>query len=315
MCERPKPVAGPHEVVIRVGAAGVNRPDVQQRKGLYPAPPGASDIPGLDTAGVIVKVGEAVRRWKEGDRVCALSAGGGYAEFCAVPESQVMPVPHGLGMAEAASLPEVYFTAWHNIMQLGRLDFRETLLIQGGTSGVGMAAAQIAKVLRQARVLATAGTSEKCAMCRRFGVDIAINYREGEWADAVRNLVGDAGVDVILDSQAADYVEKEVELLAMGGRLLLIANHRGDYSNIRTRAFVQRSLTLTGAQIRRRDPVFKGKIASELVSQVWPQLAAGTIKTHIQNKFPLSQAASAHAILDANEQVGKIVLVVDPGIE
>lgn len=309
------PVAGPHEVLIRVGAAGVNRPDVQQRKGLYPAPPGASDIPGLDVAGVVVKIGEAVSRWKEGDRVCALSAGGGYAEFCAVPESQVMPVPQGLSMAEAASLPEVYFTAWHNIMQLGRLDFHETVLIHGGTSGVGMAAAQIAKVLRQARVLATAGTAEKCAMCTSFGVDIAINYREGDWAETVRSLTGEAGVDVILDSQAADYVEKEVELLGMGGRLLLIANHRGNYSNVRTRAFVQRSLTMTGAQIRRRDPVFKGKIAAELVSQVWPQLAAGTIRTHIQDRFALSHAASAHAILDANEQVGKIVLVIDACIE
>jgi NADPH:quinone reductase-like Zn-dependent oxidoreductase len=223
-----------------------------------------------------------------------------------------MPVPDGLGMSEAASLPEVFFTAWHNVIDLGRLEPGETFLVHGGTSGVGLAAIQIARTLREARVFATAGTAEKCAVCEAFGVAGAVNYRSGDWAAAVRSLAGEHGVDLILDSQAGEYVAKEVELLAMGGRLLLIANHLGHYSNINTRLFVQRGLTMMGSRIRHRDPVFKGKIAENLVRHVWPHFRRGTIRTRVQRTFALSDAAQAHRILDANEQIGKIVLIVDP---
>lgn len=314
LCERPEPAVGPRDVLIQVAAAGVNRPDVQQRKGLYAPPPGASDIPGLDTAGIVQRVGDQVSRFRPGDRVCALSTGGGYAQFCSVPEGQVMPVPSGLSLVEAASLPEVFFTAWHNVFQLGRLAPGETLLVQGGTSGVGLAAMQLARVLRDARVLATAGTAEKCRISEEYGAERAIDYHDPEWDARLRDIAAPHGIDVILDSQAGDYVPREVELLAIGGRLALIANHRGDYSNIRTRAFVQRSLTLTGAQIRRRDTAFKQRIAEELVAQVWPELASGRIRTRIQATFPLAQAAQAHDILDRNEQIGKVVLVVDPAL-
>ncbi|MBA2962174.1 MULTISPECIES: NAD(P)H-quinone oxidoreductase [Ramlibacter] len=313
VCDRPTPPVGPLDVLIRVAAAGVNRPDVQQRKGLYPPPPGASDIPGLDTAGIVEQVGTHVTRWRPGDRVCALSSGGGYAELCSVPQGQVLPVPAGLGLVEAASLPEVFFTAWHNVFQLSRLAAGETLLVHGGTSGVGMAAMQMARVLRDARVIATAGTAQKCRISEEYGAHHAVDYH-GAWDAAVRDWAGPHGVDVILDSQAADYVALEVELLAIGGRLALIANHRGDHSTLRTRAFVQRSLTLTGAQIRRRDTDFKQKIADELVAQAWPELASGRIRTRIQSTFPLERADEAHAILDRNEQIGKVVLVVDPAL-
>lgn len=311
-CERVAPSVEPTDVLIRVAAAGVNRPDIQQRKGLYPPPPGASDIPGLDVAGVVEQVGTSVTRWKTGDRVCALVTGGGYAELCAAPEPQVMPVPDGLDLIEAASLPEVFFTAWHNVFDLGRLEAGETFLVQGGTSGVGLAAIQIARTLREARVFATAGTAEKCRVCEDFGVVRALNYRTEDWAAAVRELAGEHGVDLILDSQAGEYVAREIELLAMRGRLLLIANHLGNYSNINTRAFVQRSLTLTGSRIRHRDPAFKGQIARNLVRQVWPHFKSGKIRTRIQQTFSLPDAAKAHRILDANEQIGKVVLIVDP---
>jgi NADPH2:quinone reductase len=295
-----------------VAAAGVNRPDIQQRKGLYPPPPGASDIPGLDVAGVVERVGAAVTRWKTGDRVCALVTGGGYAELCVAPEPQVMPVPEGRGFIEAASLPEVFFTAWHNVIDLGRLEAGETFLIQGGTSGVGLAAIQIARTLREARVFATAGTAEKCRVCEEFGVERAFNYRTQDWAAAVREMAGEGGVDLILDSQAGDYVPKEIELLAMGGRLLLIANHLGHYANINTRVFVQRGLTMMGSRIRQRDSAFKGKIAQNLVRHVWPHLKTGRIRTRVQQTFPLPDAAKAHTLLDANEQIGKVVLIVAP---
>lgn len=311
-CERPAPSVGPSDVLIRVAAAGVNRPDVQQRKGLYPPPPGASDIPGLDVAGIVERVGSSVTRWKDGDRVCALVSGGGYAELCAAPEPQVMPVPDGLDLIEAASLPEVFFTAWNNVIDLGRLEAGETVLIQGGTSGVGLAAIQIARVLREARVFATVGSAEKAAVCEDFGAERAINYRSEDWAGAVRALSGERGVDLIIDSQAGDYVAKEIDLLAMGGRLLLIANHLGEYSNINTRAFVRRGLTMMGSRIRHRDSTFKGKIAQDLVKQVWPHFKSGKIRTRIQRTFLLSDAAKAHMILDANEQIGKVALIVDP---
>ena len=312
LAERPIPEIGPTDVLVRVFAAGVNRPDVQQRKGLYPPPPGASDIPGLDIAGIVEAVGVEVAWPAPGDSVCALVSGGGYGEFCATPAAQCMPIPRGLGFVEAASLPEVFFTAWNNVMWLGALAQGETLLVQGGTSGVGMAAIQLAKQLRGARVFATAGAQEKCRVCREIGADEAINYRAGDWDQTVRSLAGEGGVDVILDGQAGDYTAREMALLGPGGRLVLIASHRGTKAEIDLRDIVRRRLTLTGSVIRSRSSEYKGRLAAELVREVWPLIADGRIKTRIHAVLPLAAAAAAHAILDANQQIGKVVLVVDP---
>jgi len=314
MADRPVPAYGPKDVLVRVIAAGVNRPDVQQRKGAYMPPPGACDIPGLDIAGIVEKAGNEVDWPKVGDAVCALVTGGGYAEFCVAPALQCMPIPQGFTFIEAASLPEVFFTAWNNVMWLGRLAEGETFFVQGGTSGVGMAAIQIAKQLRQSRVLATAGTEEKCKVCLDIGADCSINYREGDWAAAARNLAGPRGIDVILDSQGGDYADKEIALLARDGRLVLIASHRGARAEVSLRDIYLRCLTVTGSIIRPRPPEYKGRIAKELVRDVWPLLSNGRIRTYIQHIFPLEEAAAAQSILDANAQIGKVVLTVDPSV-
>jgi NADPH2:quinone reductase len=311
--ERPVPTLRDGEVLIRVVAAGVNRPDVQQRRGLYPAPPGASDILGLDVAGVVEAVSPGVTWPKAGEAVCALTNGGGYAEYCAVPAVQCLPIPKGFGFIEAAALPEVFFTAWNNLIWLGRLAQGETLLVQGGTSGVGMAAIQIARLLRAARVFATAGTDEKCRICREIGAEAAINYRTSDWAAQVRALTGGRGVDVVLDGQAGPYTERELDLLAEDGRVVLLASHLGATAEVNVRNIVRRRLTLTGSTLRPRPPDYKGRIAQELVAQVWPLLEDGRIRVHICATVPLDAVAKAHAMMDANEQIGKIVLAVDVG--
>lgn len=305
------PVAGPGEVLVRVLAAGVNRPDIQQRRGLYPPPPGTTPIPGLDIAGIIEAVGEGVSRWSPGDAVCALSNGGGYAEFCAVPAEQCMPVPKGFSFVQAASLPEVYFTAWNNIIWLGRLAQGETLLIQGGTSGVGMAGIQIAKTLRRSTVIATAGTAEKRQVCRDTGADAAFDYR-GEWDTEVRALCG--GCDVILDAQAGPYTQRQLDLLHPDGRLVFIASHLGPTAEVNIREIVRRRLTLTGSTLRPRPASYKGALAAELVAQVWPLLESGAITTRIHAVFPFEDVADAHSVLDANVQIGKVVLAVDAAL-
>lgn len=312
--EHPVPRPGLGEVLIRVAAAGVNRPDIQQRRGLYPPPPGASDIPGLDVSGVVDEAGEGVRWPREGDAVCALVNGGGYAEYCLVPALQCMPLPRGMRFVEAASLPEVFFTAWNNVIWLGRLAQAESLLVQGGTSGVGMAAIQIARQLRGATVFATAGTDDKCRMCEEIGANAAVNYRTDDWSTRIRDLTGGAGVDVILDGQAGPYTERELEALAFDGRLVLIASHLGATAEINVRNIVRRRLTLTGSTLRPRPPEYKGRIARDLVDQVWPLLEDGRIRTHICATYPLAKVADAHAVLDANEQIGKVVLIVDPDL-
>jgi NADPH:quinone reductase len=309
--ERPVPALRGGEVLIRVAAAGVNRPDVQQRRGLYPAPPGASEILGLDVAGVVEAISPGVTWPKAGDAVCALTNGGGYAEYCAVPAVQCLPIPKGFGFIEAAALPEAFFTAWNNLIWLGRLAQSETLLVQGGTSGVGMAAIQIARLLRDARVLATAGTDEKCRICREIGAEAAINYKTGDWAAQVRALTGGRGVDVVLDGQAGPYTERELDLLAEDGRVVLLASHLGETAQVNVRNIVRRRLTLTGSTLRPRPPDYKGRIARELVAEVWPLLEEERIRVHICATIPLDAVAEAHAILDANEQIGKIVLAVD----
>jgi NADPH2:quinone reductase len=308
---RPRPKAG--EVVIRVFAAGVNRPDIQQRRGLYPPPPDASPLPGLDVAGIVEEVGAGgdAGAVKAGDAVCALVNGGGYAEFCAVPAVQCMGIPCGLTFAQAASLPEVFFTAWNTIIWLGRLAHGESLLIQGGTSGVGLAGIQIARELRNATVLATAGTAEKRQVCLDAGAHHAIDYR-GDWQGAVWCATGGEGVDVVLDAQAGGYTQKQLDLLRPDGRLVFIASHLGETANVNIRAIVRRRLTLTGSTLRPRPASYKGAIASELVRHVWPLIEAGRILTRIHAMFPLEQVRQAHALLDRNEQIGKVVLLIDP---
>ncbi len=305
---RPEP--GPGEVVIRVVAASVNRPDIQQRRGLYPPPPGASPIPGLDVAGIVDLVGPDVSNPHPGDAVCALTNGGGYAEYCAVPAVQCMPVPDGLSFVAAASLPEAFFTAWNNVMWRGALAERETLLVQGGTSGVGLAAIQMARQLRDATVYATAGTAEKRQECLNAGAHAAIDYR-GAWDDEVRELTGGEGVDVVLDAQAGPYTQRQLDLLRRDGRLVFIASHQGEFAEVSIRNIVRRRLTLTGSTIRPQPAEYKGRLARDLVSHVWPLIAAGRITTRIHAVLALDEVRAAHEILDANQQIGKVVLAID----
>ena len=307
--DRPKPVPGPGEVLLEVYAASVNRPDILQRRGLYPPPPGATDIPGLDAAGRVAAIGEGVENVAVGDAVCALTNGGAYADYVAVPAAQCLPVPRGLSFIQAASLPEAYFTAWNNIIWLGRLAQGETLLIQGGSSGVGMAGIQMGKVLRGARVFATAGSDEKLAACLAVGADAAFNYR-GDWTAEIRAAGGDYCVDVALDAQAGPYVQAQLDLMAYDGRLVLIASHQSEISDVNTRKLVRKRLTLTGSTLRPRTPEYKGRIAAALVREVWPLLADGRMVTHIHAAMPMAAVRAAHAMLDANEQIGKVVLVM-----
>jgi putative PIG3 family NAD(P)H quinone oxidoreductase len=309
LTDRPVPSLSPGEVLVHVAAAGVNRPDVQQRKGLYPPPPGVTDIPGLDIAGVVEAAAEDVAWPRVGDAVCALVSGGGYAEFCPVPAPQCMPVPRGFSFIEAATLPEVFFTAWNNVIWLGRLAQGETLLVQGGTSGVGLAAMQIGRHLRDATVLATSSSAEKQALCREVGASGVVDYRDADWAAQLRSMAA-GGIDVILDSQGGDYTPLEMGLLATDGRLVLIASHRAPKAEISTRDIYIRRLTITGSTLRSRPPAYKGRIARELVEQVWPLLEDGRIRTHICGVHAMEDVATAQAVLDANAQIGKLVLTI-----
>ena len=286
LVETPMPVPNPGEVLIRVAAAAVNRPDIQQRRGLYPPPSNASVVLGLDVAGCVESVGDGVAWPRAGERVCALVNGGGYAELCVVPAVQCMPIPKGLGFVEAASLPEAFFTAWNSMIWLGRLADGETLLVQGGTSGVGMAAIQIARQLRDARVFATAGTEEKCRLCIELGATAAVNYKSGDWASQLRSLAGSPGIDVVLDGQAGPYTDRQLDLLAEDGRVVLLASHLGATAEVNVRNIVRRRLTLTGATLRPRPPAYKGRIARELVEQVWPLIERGMIRSHICARWP-----------------------------
>ncbi|MGB7480925.1 MAG: NAD(P)H-quinone oxidoreductase [Burkholderiaceae bacterium] len=308
-CERPMPTCGPGEVLIRVHAAGVNRPDVLQRRGHYPVPPGASDLPGLEIAGEIVDGDLEGSGWRIGDRVCALVQGGGYAEYCAAPAAQCLPLPAGLDMVQAASLPETYFTVWSNVFDRARLSGAETLLVQGGSSGIGVAAIQIATALGH-RVFATAGSDEKCHACEALGAERAINYRKEDFVAVVKAATGGAGVDVILDMVAGDYVPRELDCLADDGRLALIALLGGARTTVDLGQVLRRRLSISGSTLRPRPVAFKAAIASQLRQRVWPLLEAGRIKPVIYRSFPLEQAAQAHALMESSEHVGKIVLTV-----
>jgi NADPH:quinone reductase len=308
--ERPAPVAGAGEVLIRVRASGVNRPDVLQRSGAYPPPPGASDLPGLEVAGVI-EAGDAVAMagsgFKVGDRVCALVAGGGYAEFCVAPVGQCLPVPAGLDDVQAASLPETFFTVWSNVFDRGRLQPGETLLVQGGTSGIGVTAIQLAKAFG-ATVIATAGSDDKCSACLQLGADHAINYRTQDFVAVTNELTGGQGVDVILDMVAGEYVAREVECLAEDGRLVIIAVQGGVKAGFNAGLVLRRRLLITGSTLRPRPVAFKAAIAQSLRDRVWPLLAQGRVKPVIHSTFDAARAAEAHVLMESNQHIGKIVL-------
>ncbi len=315
---RPDPVAGAGEVLIRVHASGINRPDVLQRSGAYPPPPGAPEWPGLEVAGTI-ESGDAQAMaqagFKLGDRVCALVAGGGYAELCVAPVAQCLPVPAGLSDVEAASLPETFFTVWSNVFDRGRLQAGETLLIQGGTSGIGVTAIQMAKAAG-ARVIVTAGSDDKCQACLKLGADHAINYREQDFVAEAQRLTGGRGVDVVLDMVAGDYVAREVEALAEDGRLVIIAVQGGIQSGFNAGLVLRRRLTITGSTLRPRPIAFKGQIAAALRQTVWPWLESKAIVPVIHSVFDAcapvdaypSGAARAHALMESNQHVGKIVI-------
>ncbi|WPH18959.1 NAD(P)H-quinone oxidoreductase [Variovorax paradoxus] len=312
--ERPDPVAGVGELLIRVAASGVNRPDVLQRKGHYPVPPGASDLPGLEVAGEIVSGDAAALAeagFRIGDRVCALIAGGGYAQLCVAPVAQCLPVPKGWSDIEAASLPETFFTVWSNVFERGRLQKGETLLIQGGTSGIGVTAIQIAKALG-ATVIATAGSDDKCEACRKLGADHAINYRTSDFAEEAKKLTGGKGVDVVLDMVAGDYVAREIECMAEDGRLVIIAVQGGVKSDFNAGLVLRKRLVITGSTLRPRPVAFKGAIAKALREKVWPLLESGAVKPVIHSTFAAdgepSGAAQAHALMESNQHIGKIVL-------
>jgi NADPH2:quinone reductase len=310
-CERPLPVLKAGEVLIRVIAAGVNRPDVFQRLGQYPVPPGASDLPGLEVAGEIVDGDLGASGFKKGDLVCALVQGGGYAEFCAAPLEQCLPVPKGLSPLEAASLPETFFTVWSNVFQRAALQPGETLLVQGGSSGIGVTAIQLAKALGH-RVFATAGSDDKCQACVELGAERAINYRTEDFAAVVKELTGGKGVDVVLDMVGGDYIKREIACLADDGRICLIALLGGARSEVDLGQVLRRRLTITGSTLRPRPVAFKAQIARELRERVWPLIEAGTIRPVIHSSFPLEQAAQAHALMESSAHVGKIMLQVAP---
>jgi NADPH2:quinone reductase len=299
---------GPGELLLRVAAAGVNRPDLLQRQGRYPPPPGTTDIPGLEVAGTVVARGGGVTGWSDGDEACALVAGGGYAEYCTVPAPQCLPIPRGLSLVQAAGLPETFFTVWTNVFERGRLARGETLLVHGGASGIGTTAIQLARAFG-ARVLATAGSAEKCAVCERLGAERAVNYRDADFVAAAKELTEGHGVDVILDMVGGSYIPRNLECLARGGRLVLIAFLGGTSANVDFRPVLQRWLTVTGSTLRPRSVDEKGRIARALESKVWPLLESGQVAPVIHATLPLAEAAEAHRLLESGANIGKVVLV------
>ena len=306
---RPVPQAKAGEVLIRVAAAGVNRPDVMQRTGHYPVPPGASDIPGLELAGDIVALGEGVKEWRVGDAVTALVQGGGYAEYCTAPAPQCLPVPKGMTPIEAASLPETFFTVWSNVFDRAGLKAGESFLVQGGSSGIGVAAIQMVKAFGHS-VFATAGSAEKCEACVKLGADRAINYKTEDFAAVVKEATAGKGVNVILDMVGGDYVERELKCLADDGRIAVIAFLGGTKATINLSEILRRRLTISGSGLRPRSVEFKGAIARNLREKVWPLIESGKIKAVIHKSFPLAEAAKAHELMESSQHIGKIVLTV-----
>jgi putative PIG3 family NAD(P)H quinone oxidoreductase len=308
--QRPVPRPADGEVLIRIDAAGVNRPDVLQRRGHYPPPPGASDIPGLEVAGTIVDVGAGVDRWQAGEHVCALLAGGGYAEYCVAPAAQCLPIPETVDVVSAAAIPETFFTVWTNLFQRGALRADQRVLIHGGTSGIGTTAIQLAHVLG-AIVYATAGSDEKCAACRRLGAAVAINYRDDDFVEVIQRETKGAGVAVILDIIGGDYFIRNIDCLAIDGRLVQIGLLGGSTSTVDLGRVMRRRLTITGSTLRVRSVEEKGALARELEKNVWPLLASRRVSPIIDRTFALSEASAAHQRMEAGDHIGKLVLTVN----
>lgn len=309
LVERPKPAAGRGEVLIKVAAAGVNRPDVMQRLGRYPPPPGASDIPGLEVAGTIESAGADAGGWRSGDQVCALVSGGGYAEYCVAPAAQCLPVPKGMDLTHAAAVPETTFTVWTNVFERGRLAPDELILIHGGSSGIGTAAIQLARAFG-ARVFATAGSAEKCAACQSIGAERTFNYRETDFVAGVREATGGRGVDVVLDIVGGDYLQRNIDSLALDGRVVLIGQLGGPHAQIRTLPILQRRLTITGSTLRARTVEEKGAIGRAVHKRVWPLFESGVVRVLLHATFPIAAAAEAHRVMEAGTHIGKLVLTV-----
>ena len=307
--QRPLPRPGEREVLVKVAAAGVNRPDVMQRQGLYPPPAGATDIPGLEIAGEVVALGAGATRWKLGDSVMALVVGGGYAEYCAAHETHALPIPAGLTLVAAAAIPETFFTVWHNAFERGRLRAGETLLVHGGSSGIGTAAIQLAKAFG-ARVIATAGSPEKCDACRRLGADLAINYRAEDFVAAAKTASNGRGADVILDMVGGDYIERNYEAAAVEGRVVQIAFQGGSKASVDFHRIMLKRLTHTGSTLRARSVADKGAIAKAVETHVLPLIAAGKVRPLIDSTFPFIQASAPHARMETSAHIGKIVLTI-----
>ncbi len=307
--ERPTPAPAAGEILIRVAAAGVNRPDIFQRLGRYPPPPGVTDIPGLEIAGTVDALGSGITRFKKGDAVCALVAGGGYAEYCTAPEPQCLPSPRGVDLVAAAAIPETFFTVWTNVFERGRLAKGESLLVHGGSSGIGTTAIQLAHALGS-RVFATAGSAEKCAACERLGAERGINYRDEDFAAVVKTLTEGRGVNLILDMVGGDYFARNIDALAVEGRLVEIATLRGVKAEVNLQTIMQKRITVTGSTLRARPVADKGVIAAAVHQHVWPLLERGAVKPMIHATFPLREASAAHRLMESSAHIGKIVLVV-----
>jgi NADPH2:quinone reductase len=307
--ERPMPAPGDGEILVKVAAAGVNRPDVMQRLGLYPPPAGATDIPGLEIAGEVVAIGPGVKRWKVGDRVCALVVGGGYAQYCLAHEAHALPVPADLSMVEAAAVPETFFTVWHNVFERGGLKSGETLLVHGGSSGIGTTAIQLAKAFG-ARVITTAGTAEKCAACKTLGADVAVNYKSEDFVAATKTATNGKGADVVLDMIGGDYIERNYEAAGVEGRIVQIAFQGSPKATVNFTRLMLKRLTHTGSTLRARSIPDKAAIARAVEDKVWPLLAAGKVKPVIDSTFALADAPKAHARMEASTHIGKIVLIL-----
>ena len=308
--QRPVPVPGKGEILVKVAAAGVNRPDVMQRKGYYPPPPGASDIPGLEISGVVVALGEGVTRWKLGDKVCALVSGGGYAQYCLADDASALPVPAGLSMVEAAALPETFFTVWANVFDLAGLKAGESFLVHGGTSGIGTTAIQLAKAFG-ATVFTTAGSAEKCAVCRELGADVAIDYKTEDFVAVVKEKTGGKGVNVILDMVGGSYIARNYEAASPQGRIVQIAFMEGSKVQIDYMRLMLKRLSHMGSTLRSRPKAEKAAIAAAIAEKVWPLVEAGTVKPVMDQVFPLEKASEAHARMETSAHIGKIMLKVD----
>jgi NADPH:quinone reductase len=303
------PTPGPGQILVKVAAAGVNRPDVQQRMGAYPPPPGHSPLPGLEIAGTVAAVGPGVARWKAGDSVCALVNGGGYAEYCIAEDVQALPIPDGIAVAHAGGIPETAFTVWNNVFERGALEAGDWFLVHGGTSGIGTTAIQLAKAFG-ARVIATAGSAEKCQVCRDLGADHAVNYKTDDFVAIIKDATGGHGVDVTLDMVGGDYTERNIAAAADDGRIVQIATLAGPMTTFTLPRLMMKRLTLTGSTLRPRTRDVKARFARALEKKVWPLYASGSVKVIMDSTFPLAQASEAHKRMETSQHVGKIVLTV-----